>query len=304
VVALGCAVLLVAAAVTLALALGAGESEPYEPSFADSVTGGDPVYIFGVHPLHNPQHLHEVYQPVVDYVNARISGARLVLEASRNYAAYDEKLLKERKFHFALPNPYQMVQSTEVGYRIFGQMSNEGRFRGLILVRADSGITQVPDLKGKVVAYPAPTALGATMMPQYYLHTHGLDVRTDVKNIYVGSQESSIMSVYLGTSAAAATWPGPWELFAKSRPEIARDLMVRWETEPMPNNGLVVRDDVPPALAADVARLLFGLWQTEEGRPIMEQVGVPRFDPADDATYQPVRDFLKLYRETIGEVPQ
>ena len=141
-----------AAVAALAMVFGAGESEPYEPSFADAVTGGDPVYIFGVHPLHNPQRLHEVYQPVVDYVNVRIGGARLVLEASRNYAAFDEKLLTERKFHFALPNPYQMVLATQTGYRIFGQMSNEGRFRGLILVRADSGITQVPDLKGRVVA--------------------------------------------------------------------------------------------------------------------------------------------------------
>lgn len=284
--------------------LGNGGGEIYEPSFADKITEGEPVYIFGVHPLHNPQRLNEVYQPVVDYINARIHGARLTLEASRSYAAFEEKLLKERKFGFALPNPYQMVLSTEAGYRIFGQMSNEGRFRGLLIVRADSGIKVIGDLKGKVVAYPAPTALGATMMPQYYIHTHGLDVRKDIRNIYVGSQESSIMSAYLGNSAAAATWPGPWELFAQSHPEIARELVVRWETPPMPNNGLVVRDDMPEALVEEVSSLLFGLHRTEEGRAIMARVGVPRFDPASEDTYQPVRDFLARYREAIGDVPQ
>jgi len=276
---------------------------PYTPQVSATVSGALPVYLFGVHPLHNPQHLNEVYHPLVDHVNARLQGGRLELEASRNYATYDEKLLKERRFHFALPNPYQSVLATKAGYRIFGQMGNNDLFRGIILVRADSGIKEVPDLKGKVVSYPAQTALAATMMPQYYLHTHGIDVRTDIKNIYVGSQESSIMSVYLGTSTAGATWPVPWRLFEGAHPDIATQLEVRWVTDTLPNNGLVVREDVSPAIADQVIELLFAVWKSDEGRRIMERIGVPRFEPADDATYQPVRDFLLRYQETIGQVP-
>lgn len=41
---------------------------------------------------------------------------------------------------------------------------------------------------------------------------------------HVGSQESSIMSVYLHHSAAAATWPAPWISFQKERPEAAKEL--------------------------------------------------------------------------------
>ena len=282
---------------------GAGDPS-YRPEVADSAPAAEPVYLVGPHPLHNPQHLFDIYQPILDYLNARITGARLELEASRNYAVYDEKLLKESKFPFAMPNPLQMVQATGAGYRIFGKLSDEDPSRGLIVVRTDSGIREISDLKGKAVSYPAPTALFATMMPQYYLQTHGLDVRTDITNLYVGSQESSIMAVFLGTSAAGATWPGPWKLFVKAHPDYAKMLEVRWQTPSLPNNGWVVRDDVPPELARRFAELLFSLPESEEGRALMARVGVARFEPADDATYRPVREFLKRYRETIGEVPE
>ncbi len=300
----------VSLAIVMVLAILAGSAffvardvQQYLPDLSDIPPKSDATYIFGVHPLHNPQHLDEVYQPLVDYVNAHLQGARLELEASRNYAAYDEKLLTERKFHFALPNPSQMVLASQVGYRIFGQMISDDLFRGIIVVRADSGIREILDLKGKAVSYPAPTALAATMLPQYYLQTHGLNVRTDVTNIYVGSQESSIMSVYLGTSAAGGTWPGPWTLFKAAHPDIARDLVVRWNTESLPNNGLVVRNDVPEAVAARVIELMLTLGASDEGRRIMARTGVDRFDAADDATYQPVRDFLIRYQDAIGTVP-
>ena len=91
-------------------------------------------------------------------------------------------------------------------------MGDDNKFAGIILVRRDSGINKLSDLKGKKVSYPARTALAATMMPQYYFQTHGLDVNRDIENLYVGSQESSIMNVYLGNVAAGATWPmqNPW----------------------------------------------------------------------------------------------
>lgn len=54
-----------------------------------------------------------------------------------------------------------------------------------------------------------------------------------------------MMSVYLGKSAAGATWPPPWRKFQVDRPDIARDLRVIWRTGPLPSNGLVVRRLMP-----------------------------------------------------------
>ena len=275
-----------------------GTEVDYTPQYSSEPPGMSQVYLFGVHPLHNPKRLFEVYQPLVDYINLNITDARLKLQASRNYPAYDERLFNG-DFHFALPNPYQTVESTKYGYRIFGKMGDDNNFRGIILIRKDSGIEQVQDLKGEAVSYPAPTALAATMMPQWYLHTHGLDINVDIENHYVGSQESSIMNVYLGQTAAGSTWPPPWQAFAKERPDVAEALIVKWETKPLPNNGLVVRKDVPSELVDRIAELFFNLHTHGEGRRILEPMELSKFEFAEDSTYEPVREFLDRFEKEV-----
>ena len=276
--------------------------ESYEPLYSDTpILKEKKVYIFGIHPLHNPKRLFQVYQPMIEYINERLHGVQLRLEASRNYPSYDKKLFS-RHFHFALPNPYQTVTSTKHGYKIFGKMGDDANFRGIILVRKDSGIKEVNDLKGKTVSYPAPTALAATMMPQWYLHTHGLNINEDIKNEYVGSQESSIMNVYLGKSAAAATWPPPWIAFIKERPEVAKEVVVQWQTDSLPNNGLVARDDLPQKLVDKVSSIIFSLDKTDEGRAILSAMELSCYEKADDATYDSVREFITKFEKEIRPI--
>ena len=295
------AILIVFASIVIFYGCEQEQQKEYTPQYSDTPPSKEIVYIFGIHPLHNPKRLFEVYQPMVDYINVRLRGAKLRLEASRNYSAYDKKLFAGH-FHFSLPNPYQTVTSTEHGYNIFGKMGDDENFRGIILVRKDGEIEKVSDLKGKTVSYPAPTALAATMMPQWYLYKNGLDINKDITNSYVGSQESSIMNVYLGKSAAASTWPPPWRAFIKERPEVAKKVMIKWETPPLPNNGLVVRSDVPKDILEQVSKIIFSLHTHEDGRKILGAMELSRYEVANDATYDPVREFLKHFETEVRPI--
>jgi len=282
----------------LLLACDSPKKESYTPAYTSTPASHQEVLIFGVHPLHNPQRLHETYGPLIEYLRRNLPGVTIVLEASRSYDEFDKKLYS-RHFHFALPNPYQTLNSLEHGYRIFAKMGEDDTFRGIFIVRKNSGINTVADLKGKTVSFPAPTALAATMMPLYFLHTHGLDVNTDITRLFSGSQESSIMNVSLGKSAAGATWPPPWQAFQERNPERAAELEVKWETLPLVNNGLVARDDMKPEVVAKVRDLLLSLHTHEEGRRLLAALPLARFENATETTYQPVRDFLKKYSEEI-----
>jgi phosphonate transport system substrate-binding protein len=270
-------VLVLGLAAFILLACGSGEADKNAgPQFAAKAPVTGKEYVFAIHPLHNPVRLFEVYGPLIEYLNRNIPGTTFRLEASRNYEEFENKLYG-RQFDFALPNPYQTLNSLGHGYHVIAKMGDDYKFTGIILVRRDSSIKKVSDLKGKKVSYPARTALAATMMPQYYLHTHGLDVNRDIENLYVGSQESSIMNVYLGQTAAGATWPLPWESFQKEHPDQAAALELKWETEPLINNGVVAKDDVPDALVKRVAQLLDTLHTSEEGRAILARMPLSRF---------------------------
>jgi phosphonate transport system substrate-binding protein len=274
----------------------------YEPVFSSQAdTDVNKEYVVGIHPLHNPKRLVEVYGPIVDHLNATIPQAHFRLEASRNYAEFDKKLFSGY-FDFAMPNPYQTVRSLQHAYRVFGKMGDDELFRGIILVRRDSGIRRVSDLKGKKISYPALTALAATMMPQYYLHTHGLDVNRDIENLYVGSQESSIMNVLRGHVAAGATWPVPWITFQEDHPEMAAQLEVKWQTETLPNNGWVVRKDVPFGLSAAVGKALVNLSDTSEGRAMLKRLGITHFELATDEMYAEVRRYLEKFSATVRHI--
>ena len=268
---------------------------------SDAALNAEKEYIIGIHPLHNPKRLHEIFGPIANHLSEKIPGANFKIEASRNYAAFDKKLYS-RKFHFALPNPYQTVNAVEKGYLVFGKMADDENFRGIFLVRKDAGINNVADLKGKAVSFPAPTALAATMMPQYYLQTNGLDVMKDIDIRYVGSQESSIMNVMLGNTMAGATWPAPWRALAKERPELEKELKVIWKTSPLPNNSLIVRDDVDENILRKVKGIILSLHKHERGRVWLGKMELSKFEHATNQTYQPVVEFLERFDRTVRPI--
>lgn len=293
--------------VLLSLSLLACGERPAEvdpsPQYSRQGKVETPVYVLAIHPLHNPARLFEVYGPLVEHLNRQIPAVTFALEASRNYEDFERKLVR-RQVAFALPNPYQTLVAMDHGYHVIAKMGDDAQFRGILLVRRDAGIRQVGDLRGRKVAYPAPTALAATMLSQAFLHSQGLNVNRDIENVYVGSQESSILNVYLGRVAAAATWSQPWQAFQKTHPAQAKELIVQWETAPLINNSVMVRDDVPTATADRVAQELATLHTTPQGRALLAAMELTRFERADDARYAGVREFIATFQRTVRPLSQ
>ncbi|PKP30198.1 MAG: phosphonate ABC transporter substrate-binding protein [Bacteroidetes bacterium HGW-Bacteroidetes-16] len=260
-----------------------------------------PIYSFAVHPLHNPSKLIHDYQPLIDYLNAKEVGAKFTIEASRNYALFEEKY-KSGKPDFLLSNPWQTLQAMNFGYTVIAMAGEPNDFKGIFIVRKDGGIRIPQDLKGKAVSYPAPTALAACIMPQYFLYRAGLNVSTDIENKYVGSQESSIMNVYMKLTVAGATWPPPWRAFRKDHPNEASELKVIWETEPLINNSVMVHNRIPSNIIGHVQKLLTELDATEEGRLILAGMETARFLPASDTDYNVVHDYIGQFEKEVRKI--
>lgn len=261
------------------------------------------VYRLAVHPLHNPQKLIETYQPLINDINQYLDGARIEVEASRDYQVYESKIDK-REPAFLLPNPWQTLIAMEKGYNVIAMAGNADDFKGIFIVRKDGDIRVPQDLIGKTVTYPSPTALAAAIMPQYFLHQAGLNINKDIQNDYVGSQESSIMNVYLGSASAGATWPPPWRAFEKDYPQEAAQLKVIWQTEPLLNNSVMVREDVPHTLVDQVKKHLLNLHQTEQGQSILKLMETEQFYDADNASYELVREYVQRFERDVRPVRQ
>lgn len=279
------------------------EAPPALPEYsARPPVGGARVYRFGVHLGHHPHKLDQAFSPLMAYLSRRIPGSEFQLEGASSFPHFEDKL-RNRQLDFAMPNPYQAWLTLDWGYRIIAQAGDSEDFRGIFIVRKDSGIRVPADLKGKAVAYPATTALAAAMMPRLWLAKQGLDVNREIENRYVGSQESAILNAYLGEAAAGATWPPPWRAFQKAHPEEAAQLLVIWQTPPLINNAVVARTDLPEELVSTVRDLLTRLHEYPDGQRVLAAMETSRIHAAGNADYDVVRRFVAEYEAYVGPRP-
>jgi phosphonate transport system substrate-binding protein len=264
-------------------------------------TNAGHVHHFAVHPLYNPARLVQAYQPLIHYLNRHLPNDRIRLEASWDYADYEAKF-NERRISFLLPNPWQTLQGIKAGFEVIAMAGDARDFKGIFIVRKDSAVKMPYDLKGRSVCYPAPTALAACIMPQFFLYRSGLDIHTDINNHYVGSQESAIMNVFLRQYPVCATWPPAWRGFQNNHPEKAEHLKVIWETPHLMNNAVMVRKNLPPALKSRVGELLVTLHESLAGCAVLHAMETRRFYKADNDSYEVVKSYIETFEQKVRKV--
>jgi len=269
----------------------------------NSVGRQEVLYYFAVNPLYNPVKLGEVYQPLLEEFNKEIAGVTIELEASRDMAQFEQKI-RSRQPEVIRPNPWQTLVAIQLGYHVVAMEGAAEDFKGLIIVRKDSGITQPTDLKGRSVSYPSPTSFSGAIMPQFFLQKNGVNVMTDIDNHYVGSQESSIMNVFLKLTAAGATWPLSWRAFMKEHPTEAAELKVIWETDSLINSSIMIRDDIQGKLQEDLVNFLIHLDKTGKGREILANIGIDRYRSASDRDYDVVRKYVDEFEKKVRRVEE
>jgi len=293
-------------ACTAVMLLTACDRQPVEKPIQYSATPvvgtALPIYHLATYPEHNPRNLAESTQPLIDYLNQRVQGVHIELEASRDFPAFEQKF-RIREPAILIANPVQTLGAQKAGYHVIAMAGDPEDFRGIFLVRKDADITTPADLKGKVVSYPAPTAFAACIMAQFFLYQHSIDVNRDIQTAYVGSHDSSIMNVYLGKSAAGVTWPPPWRRFQRDFPKEAAQLKVIWETPSyVVSNSVMVRDDVPSDVSLKIRQALLDLTDAPGGRAILAGIPTARFHAASDASYEVVRDYIVTFEKHVRRV--
>jgi phosphonate transport system substrate-binding protein len=293
----------------LASACGKSDENTYQPKV--STVSSKPVpamlqYQIAAVPEGSQVRVAEAYGPLVDYLNAHLESAKLTLVAPRNHAEL-ETGLSGRAYDFALGNALQVIKANDYNYHVIIKKGDDAQFYGIILVRRDSGIARVNDLKGKKVSYPSPTGVAATILPKQFFMQSGLDVNRDIESLYVGSHDQSIMHVYSGKTAAGTAREFSWKAFQKTHPKEAAELEVKWKTEPLIDQAIVARNDVPKELTERIGKLLLGLHETAEGRTVLSNMSCSKFEAASDATYDDARKFFSensMLLETVGSSPK
>lgn len=168
-------------------------------------------------------------------------------------------------------------------------------YRGQIMVRADSGMKTLADLKGKTVAYVDPASTSGHLYPKALLKAQGHDPETFFsKSMFAGSHNAVILSLLKGEVDAGAAYDGIRASVAKSYPDVFKKIKVIAYTEDIPNDTVTARKGLSAELKKRIIEGLKQVSKTPEGSKVLKRVyGISGLMDLD-AFFDPVRKASRL----------
>jgi len=203
--------------------------------------------------------------------------------------------LRSKRLDVAYLGPFSYVLGTTVAdIEAFAvaETKKAGRtyYHAQIIARKDNGIQTVADLKGKTFAFVDPSSTSGHLFPKAGLMQTGFDPDQDfARVIFSGSHDSSAVAVQNGKVDAVAI--ADRILDAAIAKGLARreDLIVVWQSAPIPESPTVWRKDLDPELKR---RIQTAFMQVKD-IPWSDQGELNGFHPTTDAAYDIIRDTAK-----------
>ncbi len=210
-----------------------------------------------------------------------------------SYAAAIEALCAGQVDAAALATLSYVLAHDKCGAEVIVNSIRRGSatYNGQILVRADSGINTVADLKGKKFAFTDPASTSGYLYAVALLKANGVDPAKDLAEaVFAGSHNAAALAVYNGQVDAAATYVDVRNSLERDFPDIKEKTKVIAQTDPIPNDTITVSKNMPADLKEKFKQALLALMQTEEGK----QAGYEIYEwdglvESSDALFEPVR---------------
>lgn len=180
---------------------------------------------------------------------------------------------------------------------------NATSYRSEILVRADSPIKTIADLKGKKFAWVDPASASGYLYPRALIASAGYDPETFFsQQIFAGGHDKAVIALYNGQVDAAATYEGARQTVEKTLPDVMQKTRVIATSVNIPNDNVAVRKDLPPEVVQRLRDGLLKVTSTEEGKIALNKaIGTSGLAPAKDSDYDPVRQAAKVLNLNLEE---
>lgn len=228
-----------------------------------------------------------------------------------SYAAVIEAM-KAGRAHVAwyAPLSYVLAHSeANAEVLLISERDGEIDYFGAIVVRKDSGITSLDQLKGKKFAFVDPMSTSGTLYPKDLLINNGINPETDLQSIYAGGHDKALIALYNrqvdGASCYAGHLSDARDRVEATIPDIFDKTTVLAKTAPIPNDNVSVRSDLPEDMKEKLKAALLEISGSEEGRQLLMDVAqISGLRPVEDSVYDTVRDMARTLGLNIKETVQ
>ncbi|MCW9004326.1 MAG: phosphate/phosphite/phosphonate ABC transporter substrate-binding protein [Gammaproteobacteria bacterium] len=238
------------------------------------------VYTIGIVPQYETQRLHAIWRPIITLLEQR-TGLKFKLRGSPTIPDFEREFL-QGKFDFAYMNPYHVLLANKTqGYKPL--IRDHGRqLYGVLVTKKDGPIENIKDLDGKTIAFPAPNALGASLLMRADLQNiHHINIKPK----YVKTHDSVYLSIALNQAAAGG---GVQKTFNNQSQQIRDILRVLYTTRKVAPHPFTAHPRVPGNVATHVQKTLQAMGEDEQGKKLLSQIPIKQIGTASMDDYKPL----------------
>lgn len=232
----------------------------------------------------------QAWNPILAYVS-RKSGVALRLRMGKTAPETTDMTVKEG-IAFAYTNHLFSVERDKLGYRAIARLGGPS-IQGAIVVRYDSPVHSLEQLRGKTVVFPSVNAFVGYQVPIGHLR----ELSIEVDATFAGNQEGAIAQLKTGQAAGAGVNKKSLEQYA-ARSDFPYRLV--WVSEPYIEHPIMAHPSLSAEDVAAVRKAFIEMARDAEGNNVLQasaavlQLKEPwSFVAVDDKDYDVYRHFYK-----------
>ena len=246
----------------------------------------------GVLPRLSATELTAMFGPLVDHLS-RETGKKVTLVLAKDFDAF-KRQVRDGELDLAFANPLIYVELKKdvdlTPVALAAEKKGGSKFRGIFVVRKDSGLQDLKDLKGKRLIFVEKDSLGGYFAQALFLKKHGFDAKTDFVSLPFAKKHDNVtMAVFNRAADAGGIREDDLEKM-KGKVDLSQ-LKILAYTDYFPNWPLFATPRLAPATREAVRKALLEL---RAGDPVLEAAKLTAFAPVADKDYDGLREAARL----------
>lgn len=206
------------------------------------------------------------WAPVLEQIG-KIAGICFDLFVPSTIPEFESKFLKGIP-DFAFMNPYHQVMAHEAQGYVPLIADAKSKLEGIVLVKANSNLTELKQLNGSKMAFPSPNAFAASLLVRSLLAKDGIEVEP----VYVRSHNNVYRSIIIGDVVAGG---GVNNTYNREPSEIKDEMKILYRTPVVMPHPLSANPRVPDAIRQKIIQAFMSLAQTDAGKKMLDEVQIP-----------------------------
>jgi phosphonate transport system substrate-binding protein len=278
---------------------------------AQTVCPNDGTVRFGVEPYESAARLLPVYGDIAKLIGDKL-GCKVELYVATSYNAEIEAM-RSQKLEFGQFGPLGYVLAHQVAnaQAVAGFGAEDGKpasYFASIVTWPDTGIKTIADVKGHSFAYSDPTSTSGHLFPAYGLRKAGVDPDHDVRALYAGSHTASFEALRNHKVEAGELNSDQIASATLHNEYNAAAYVTLWRSQPIPQDPLAVRGDLPAEFKARLTSVLqsldFRQLPAADQKFIADAVGGKGLKtvPQTDGAYDQIRDLVKTLHVDLAKL--